>query len=104
MLKRLLAGVAIWACCLAADGKRAVTKEDLYAFQWIANLQISPDGARVAYVRVEVTPQHDGYKEALWTVAVADGAARPLTAGPHDFAPRWSPDGKWIAFVRGGER
>jgi dipeptidyl aminopeptidase/acylaminoacyl peptidase len=104
MLKRLLAGVAILACCLAADGKRAINKEDLYAFRWIANPQISPDGSRVAYVHVEVTPQHDGYKEALWTVATSDGSTRPLTAGPHDSSPRWSPDGKWIAFVRAGER
>src|SRR5580765_1139611 len=33
----------------------------------------------------------------------ADGSARaPLTSGPYDFEPAWSPDGTQIAFVRNG--
>src|SRR2546426_12378176 len=104
MVQRLLVCIAIGACFLAADGKRAMTKEDLYAFQWIANPQISPDGERIAYVRIEVLPLHEGYKETLWMIPAAGGAPRPLSAGPHDIAPRWSPDGKWIAFVRATER
>ena len=33
-----------------------------------------------------------------------ESAARPLTSGKHDLSPRWSPDDKWLAFVRPDEK
>jgi dipeptidyl aminopeptidase/acylaminoacyl peptidase len=55
----------------------------------------------VAYVFVTVNAKHDGYETSIWTVAT-DGHSTPhrLTAGPHDVAPRWSPDSKTLAFLR----
>lgn len=46
----------------------------------------------------------DGYRSDLW-VASADGSAPPrqLTRAGFDTTPRWSPDGRWLAFRRGGE-
>ena len=43
----------------AADSKRPIAATDLYSFQWIADPQISPDGAQVVYTRVTVTTKHD---------------------------------------------
>src|SRR6266566_7874157 len=85
---------------LAAQ-QRAIADTDLYAFRWIAQPQISPDGRQVAFVRVTVTAKHDGYETSVWSVAT-DGASasRRLTAGPHDGAPRWSPDSRTIALLR----
>ena len=107
MLKSALCAIAFFAIPLAyaADtGKRSITDKDLYSFRWIADAQISPDGSRVVYTLVNVAPKHDDYETALWMIPVSGGSPRQLTAGPHDSAARWSPDGKSVAFVRVAER
>src|SRR5438094_10329819 len=81
--------------------QRAISDSDLYAFRWVASPQISPDGKQVAYVLVTVNVKHDGYETSIGSVAT-DGASPPrrLTAGPHDGAPRWSPDSRMLALLR----
>src|SRR2546427_8253067 len=81
--------------------QRAISDSDLFAFRWVASPQISPDGRQAAYVLVTVNAKHDGYETSLWLVNT-DGASPPrrLTAGPRDGAPRWSPDGSTLSFVR----
>jgi dipeptidyl aminopeptidase/acylaminoacyl peptidase len=89
---------------LGADGRRSIAETDLYDFHWIANAQISPDGSRIIYTLVKTTPKHDNYETALWVIPSAGGTARQLTAGPHDFGARWSPDGKLAAFLRATDK
>ncbi len=75
--------------------------EDLYAFRFLADAQISPDGTRVAYVVREIDREGNSYRSAIW-VAPFEGTTAPVrfTAGPgQDAQPRWSPDGRWLAFV-----
>lgn len=100
------ATAAVFALALpAAAGQRPITETDLLKFVWIADPQISPDGSRVAFVRVDVNEKTDGYDTAVWIVGT-DGrdTARRLTAGPRDHSPRWSPDGRRLAFVRAAEK
>jgi dipeptidyl aminopeptidase/acylaminoacyl peptidase len=86
---------------LPAAETRPITETDLFRFAWIADPQISPDGRQVVFVRVTVNEKQEGYQTALWIVpADASAPARPFTSGPRDVAPRWSRDGRWIAFVR----
>lgn len=88
-----------------AAEKRGITEKDLFDFVWIGDPQISPDGARVAFVRVTANEKKTGYDTAIWTVAMAGGEEpHRLTNGPHDSSPRWSPDGKFLVFSRAAEK
>jgi dipeptidyl aminopeptidase/acylaminoacyl peptidase len=55
-------------------------------------------------VRVTVNEKKDGYNTAIWSVSPATGETHQLTSGPRDSTPRWSPDGKFLAFVRVTEK
>jgi len=91
----------LWGATTLVAQQRAISDSDLFAFRWAASPQISPDGRQSAYVLVTVKAKHDGYETSLWAVGT-DGASAPrrLTAGPRDGAPRWSPDGSTLAFLR----
>src|SRR5262252_8894892 len=96
--------VALCAAAAIAAGaqsqKRSITEKDIFQFNWIGDPQISPDGARVAFVRVTVDEKKTGYDTSIWSVAIkGDEAPRRMTDGKHDSSPRWSPDGKWLLFV-----
>lgn len=78
-------------------------EEDLLRLVWAADPQISPDGTRIAFTRVWIDAEADEYRSALMLLDGGGGAPRPLTFGPHDSQPRWSPDGRTLAFVRAAE-
>jgi dipeptidyl aminopeptidase/acylaminoacyl peptidase len=74
-------------------------------FRWIADPRISPDAGQIAYVLVTVDENEDRYISSIWTVATSgDTPPRPLTSGPQDSAPRWSPDSRTLAFLRSTEK
>src|ERR1700726_4136771 len=85
--------------------KRNITEKDLWDFVWIGDPQISPDGSRVAFVRVTVNEKKEGYNTSIWSVPTAGGEEpHQLTKGDHDSTPRWSPDGKYLLFLRATEK
>ena len=62
---------------------------------------VSPDGTTVIVSVTHPDPESDEYVGQLWRVP-ADGSSPPvrLTRGHRDAAPAWSPDGRWVTFVR----
>ena len=81
--------------------RRPARPDDLYRLRVPLDPRLSPDGRSIVFVVQTVAPMADGYRHAIWLVA-ADGSspARQLTIGArHDQHPRFSPDGRTLAFL-----
>ena len=81
---------------------RLLTADDLYAFTFLEEVRLSPDGTRIAYTQSEIDRDSYEYRRSIWIVPADSSGATPrrFTSGPKDTTPRWSPDGTTLAFLR----
>jgi dipeptidyl aminopeptidase/acylaminoacyl peptidase len=80
---------------------RPLTPEDVLAFKNLGDVQISSDGALIAFVVADPFKEDTSSERSqIWVASTAGDGARPFTSGPRsDTTPRWSPDGRTLAFL-----
>jgi acylaminoacyl-peptidase len=90
--------------CAALPEARRLRNLDVFQLETADDVQISPDGSQIAYVRVSYDIMTDRARRNLWIVDADGSNNRPLRSESKSFqSPRWSPDGTRIAYVSAAE-
>ena len=101
MIKSTLALLALLLVVSASPAQsRIPTLDELVTLKSIGGTQISPDGKWIAYTVSYGDLKQDAFITQIWLATTDTGKSLQLTRGDKSSTtPRWSPDGRWLAFL-----
>src|SRR5262249_32196545 len=86
----------------SAQAKRPLRSGDLYHLRDVRDPQISPDGAWISYTVTTVDSAKDKSDNDVWMTSWDGATTIRVTSSPESEGnARWSPDGRYLAFVSG---
>ena len=95
----LFAGVLFLAGFAFAVDKPKITLDEFFNYVDVRSLQISPDGNSVVIAADRADWDRQIFQTDLWLYRDDSRSLIRLTQSGHESRPRWSPDGRWIAFL-----
>jgi dipeptidyl aminopeptidase/acylaminoacyl peptidase len=101
-MKHSLISILILVCIpySGAQTKPKLTLDDFFNAVSFAAIATSPDGNSVVINTERADWDQQIFRKDLWLYRVADGGSLiQLTQSGHDSQPKWSPNGRWIAFI-----
>lgn len=92
--------LSLFALPLLAAEPRLLRTEDVWALKTVLDPRVSPDGRWVSYTVRSLDPEKDTRDTDLYMVPLAGGEPLRLTTSPKgESRGRWSPDGRYLAFL-----